>query len=584
MRREVWVLLMRIIDDTSERSGWRVLPLASGMALAMLSACTTPSGELGGVGESASSGASGSDGADSDDGADSSDGDSGGEETITCTDVAASEARLLTRVQYANTIRDLFGLSAGSWTEPEQHPWTISSHAAGPFDQVQSSPETDAAYAGFAAEVASAIEPAVLLPCAADTPDPETCANTLVLQLGRAVWRRPLLLAEISDLLTHYDTQDLTEGTRSVVEDLLSSPNFYTLREQGTPSAEDPDVLMLDDYSLAARLSYFLWNSTPDAGLLDLADAGALGDPTALEEQILLMLADSRADLAIGEMYAQMFDVRGLDGLSKADPIFEPSLGTAMETEFRMLAADLALGEDPRLATLLQSPQTFVDADLLALYGADVISTDQPPGANFERAQLDPARRGGLLTVPAVMARYSSPAQVGLTVRGLMIREALLCQLVPPEPPGVEPDPISPSDDRYELIDSLLAEPTCGVCHQMLEGPHVAFDNYDELGRWQAEIDDQPVQSEGELVAVGGGTVEFDDRAELAEELLNLPELRECMTTQYLRFALRRSVGADGDACTIEQLTDRMDETDGDLLELVVDIARSDAFRRVRPE
>ncbi len=589
-RREVWVLLMRIIDDTSERRGWRVLPLASGMALGVLSACTTPSGELGGVGESASSGASagetgdGSDGSDTgDDGSDSGDGDSSGGEPVDCeVDVEASGPRLLTRLQYANTIRDVFGVDEDEWSNPALPPWTELSDGPVPFDWMMPGPDTDMAFVALAASAAQAVEPEALLPCAVDTPDPETCAETLVLQMGRAAWRRPLTLEEISGLLVHYDGTDLTEGTRAVTQALMASPDFYTLREQGTPSAEDPGLLVLDDYSLASRLSYFLWNSTPDAALLDLAEAGALSDPNELLGHALIMMADQRARDTVGEMYLQWFDLHGVDQLDKIDPAYDTNLGVSMKTELRMLAGDIVLGNDRSLSALLQAPYTFVDSDLLALYGADVLSTEQPPSALFERAELDPARRGGLLTLPAMMTRYSDADQVGLSRRGMMIRESLLCQLLPAIPAG-EDTGLPPGTNRYEYVDELNNDGSCGGCHQLLEGPHFAFDNYDELGRWQEEIDGLPVQTDGELIAVSSEPVTFTGRAELVEELLMLPEVRTCMSDRYLRFALRRPTG-EADACTIEQLTDRMVESGDDLFDLMIDIVRSDAFRLVRPQ
>lgn len=208
--------------------------------------------------------------------------------------------------------------------------------------------------------------------------------------------------------------------------------------------------------------------------------------------RVTRMLANPRAVENVREMYAQWLQTRGLDMLVKDDPTFDSALGAAMEHELRLLASDVVLGSgDGRLATLLQAPYTFVNDGLLAFYGDDVTATDGTPGpSTFVRAQLDPEHRGGLMTLPGVMPRHSRSNRVGLSIRGLIFREAWLCNSIPPEPPDVDGD--VEGDSRYEIIESLLDQASCAGCHQILEPPQVAFDNYDELGRWQEEIEEVP--------------------------------------------------------------------------------------------
>lgn len=105
-------------------------------------------------------------------------------------------------------------LDDGPWADPSADPWPLTSRF-GPFDSMADVPAVEAGYQALATMVAQALDPAGLLPCAVDTPDPQGCAEALVSQLGRMVWRRPLTLDEAGALLAHYDEQDLVEGTRS---------------------------------------------------------------------------------------------------------------------------------------------------------------------------------------------------------------------------------------------------------------------------------------------------------------------------------------------------------------------------------
>lgn len=567
--------------------------MAAGALVCLPSACWTPSGELGGVEES------GGPSEDTDDFGDTTGPGLGGSEEGIPTDgmeadvceelgldfdVGPSAPRLLTRVQYANTVRDLFGVpDEGPWADPDIEPWTRVDRA-GLFDAMVPTAQFETGYQALATEVAQTIEPAAVLPCPLDTPDPQGCAETFVTEVGSMVWRRSLTPEEITALLVYFEDQALEEGTRAVVAAMLSMPEFYQLREQGTPSAEDPEVLVLDDHSLATRLSYFLWNSTPDGPLIARADAGGLNDPMALADEATRMLADPKAAQTVGEMYVQWTNTRRLDTLTKDAPEFDAALGSAMETELRLLAADIVLGSgDGRLASLLQSPHTFVNSGLSALYDADVLSTDDPPGATtFVRAELDPDHRGGLLSLPGVMARHSRPDRVGLSHRGIMVYESWLGLAFPPPPPDT--DPIGPpmDVDRYEYINEINSEASCAGCHVPLEDAQVMFDNYDEIGRWQTEIDGVPVQNEGSLDGLSG-TVTAAGRAELAEQLLLLRETWQTVAANHLSFAVRREM-TDEDACTVEQLTTQLEQTDGDLPDLMVDLVTSDAFARVRPE
>src|SRR5690606_33422904 len=156
---------------------------------------------------------------------------------------------------------------------------------------------------------------------------------------------------------------------------------------------------------------------------------------------------------------------------------------------------------------------------------------------------------------------------VGIARRGKILRAAWTCQQIPPPPPDVTDAP--PYDHRYDFIDAIVAEPECAGCHRQLEGPQVAFDHYDEIGRWQTTIDGVPVQSDGELVQTSSGTIAFADRAELMDALVDLPDVHACVADHHLRFALRRSLD-EVDACTVDALADRLMQTDGDLPDLMV--------------
>lgn len=573
--------------------------LAVGLAL-IGSGCTTPWGELGAVDDDDSGTTDAPDptGGETGDGGQTSGqtsgaetgGDPTGDEPPTSCelDVGSSFARAMTPRQYENTVADVLGLPAEGWS-PGSELHSLDAHdRAGPFEGVplDGAQPVAAIYQQVASDVAEAVDPALLLPCDPATPGPDACAVELVTALGRQLWRRPLEPGEVDALLQEYEGTDLLEGTRGVVEALLASPSMWTLQEAGTPWAEDPDVLVLDSWSLATRMAFFLWNSTPDEALLARAEAGALSSPMARFEEAERMLDDPRADRMLGQLYRDWLDVE-LDEVEKSPELFPeygPELAAAMEHEVQLFVSDVVLHGDSRLHTLLNAPFTYVDSQLRALYDDAVVGNPGPldPG-EFVRVDLDPQDRGGLLTLPGVMARHSGEDSLPFTARGLLIRSQLLCQQIPPPPPDIDLGPVDMSDGRYAAWEELMSDPACAGCHQLTDPLSFAFDEYDPIGRWQDDIAGEPVQTAGELLEFGGSTVSFSGRAELTELLTTLPDLTSCAVRQHVRFALRRELG-ELDECAVEQLTQQVEATDGNLRVLMRSLVVSEHFGLVRPQ
>lgn len=560
--------------------------------LALLgSGCTTTWGTLGAASEDegGSEGSTGDEpGGGQTSGAETGESTGGDEPPVVCDiDVGVSAPRRMVAVQYENTVADVLGVSPEDWETDILPP---SESGAGPFELPLSETElTQELYELAAAAVAEAVDPASLLPCDPTTPDPDACAEEAVTSLGLRLWRRPLSPAEVESLLQVYEGTDLVEGTRMLVEVLLASPNMRTLQETGTPWAGDPGVLVLDAWSLATRMSFFLWNSAPDQALLAQAESGALLDPAVRYDEVERMLADPRAERMLGQLYRDWLDVElRLDAKDPAVfPEYDPELIAAMEHEVGLFTSDVVLGGDPRLHTLLNAPFTYVDARLLELYGSDVVDPPGPPApGEFVRVDLDPARRGGVTTLTGVMTQHSFYRDMPWTARGLLVREELLCQDVPPPPPDVEipPPPPTPPEGRYETWQAAVGDPACAACHVIFDPLNFAFDEYDPLGRFQTDIAGEPVQTAGDLLDLNDGTtVSFSGRAELTQILPTLPATTECAVRQHLRFALRRDL-AEADQCAVEQLAEQVEATDGNLRVLMRSLVVGEHFTLVRPQ
>jgi hypothetical protein len=171
------------------------------------------------------------------------------------------------------------------------------------------------------------------------------------------------------------------------------------------------------------------------------------------------------------------------------------------------------------------------------------------------------------------------------TDRGLLLRQDFLCQDIPPPPPDIEIPELEPEDfeGRYDLWEATIGHPTCAGCHELFDPLNFAFDEYDPIGRFQTEVDGVPVQTAGELLRIASSPVPFSGRAELTQILPTLPEASQCVVRQHLRFALRRDLG-DDDQCAVEQLTEQVEATDGNLRVLMRSMVVGEHFTLVRPQ
>ena len=118
------------------------------------------------------------------------------------------------------------------------------------------------------------------LPCApkdAKAAD-DACTAQVISHYGNMLFRRPLSNDEIKSrvALSHSlaDKQkDFYAGLRYGLASLLQASDFVFRKEIAVPAA-DKKSYVLEPYSRATRLSYLLWNTTPDKELLDAAKNG----------------------------------------------------------------------------------------------------------------------------------------------------------------------------------------------------------------------------------------------------------------------------------------------------------------------
>jgi hypothetical protein len=494
-----------------------------------------------------------------------------------------SPLRRLTRVEYNNTVRDLLGdPSAPADRFP---PDEISGGFANNAGVLTVSPLLAEKYQDAAeALAATAVKDlAKLVGCDPVRMGEEPCARQFIERFGRRAYRRPLAPAELDRLARLYaagrEGASFARGIEVTLRAMLQSPNFLYRLELGAPGAAvaGGKLVRLTPHEVAARLSYTLWASMPDDRLFAAADRGQLATPPQVGDMARTMLADARARPAVAEFYRQWLGLGGLEQLAKdaaVYPEFTDELRAGMRAELPALIEHQLWTADHKLGTLLTAPLGFATPALARLYGV-------APGAGSAPARVTPpaAERAGLLTLPGVLAVHALPNQSSPVHRGKFVREAILCQELPPQPPNlmVTAPEVDPKRSTRERFAQHAKDEACAICHRLMDPIGFGFESYDGIGRFRAMDGGRAVDNAGELVETRDANGVFHGGRELGERLAKSGEVRDCLATQWYRFSFGRLDGP-GDACSVQALREAFAASGGDLLEVLVALVKTEAF------
>jgi hypothetical protein len=488
----------------------------------------------------------------------------------------------LTTAQYENITRDLFGAGLTiPELEPDQRLYNFSSIGAA---RTTLSGHGIDLYAQaalmIAKEVFSSDRRKTIVPCEPKTQLDPACLNTFLKTFGRRVFRRPLSDAEIhtyTTLAAQVGISDPWSSLQYVTAALLQSPNFLYRVELGERAPERPGWFRYTGYEIAARLSLLLRNSAPDLQLLAAAERGELDTAEGVMAAAERLLDDQMlTERMLEELYSEYLDLPLLDQAhfpTEMDP--RGTLGQSMREDVLETIKRIALREQGDMRTLFTTSSFMVNTDLAALYGIDA------PPAKLENVTLsDGSPRAGILTTGALLTLYGRPNRTSPTLRGLFVRQRLLCGTVPPPPPGIPA--IQDTGEAGATIREQLAEhranPTCAACHQSMDPIGLGMEDFDQFGRYRETYEDgQVVEASGEL---DGET--FTGARQLGALLAENPRATACLVRQLYRYASARLEVAS-EQQTLNELNQAFSASGYQLRPLLVALVGSDGFRYTVP-
>jgi hypothetical protein len=533
----------------------------------------------------------------------------------------------LSRVQYVNAVRDLvasLGLSTSDRdavltalapdlaSVPDDRLVGVPGEKHGGFgrlDQAIQQTTVDATYAvanhlGALLTATTARRTALLGACATNssTTDDAACLTSFINKLGRLSLRRPVTTDELAMVTqvtvtvtqvagaTPVDAAALTD----VIALLTLMPQFLYHVEEGDPLGAGPSAL--DAYALANRLSFHFWQTSPDAELRAAADSGALLTAEGYRAQVQRLFADPRTDAAVATFFAEWFRVAELTPVNafNGTPVFDAFAGSdkpaadlhlEMQREVSDLAVWLARSGGTVTDVLTSNRHVAKRADLAKLYKAAPWDGVSAP------VDLPEPERAGLLTRAAFLASVSGNTRP--VMKGLRIRNAFLCQPIPPPPPTVmaTPPPLSPDLTTREVVEHITQQPgtACFGCHSTLLNPlGFVTENFDALGRHRttqalydatgAVVAQKPVDTK--VTPLVAGLVDpVNDAREVTAALAKSGEFHTCFAQQYFRYTFDRMEDVVADGCALRDLQAAALRGDH-LADVLMSVALRDEFQK----
>jgi hypothetical protein len=414
------------------------------------------------------------------------------------------------------------------------------------------------------------------------TADEIPCARKILSSLSGEAYRRTPNNEDVESLMEFYGEarkgHDFEAGIKAALQALLASPKFV-FRFESTPTlAKAGQTYRISDIDLASRLSFFIWNTVPDAELVKLATANALHTPATLDKQVKRMLADPRAEslsTRFASQWLRLQDVEKLHPDALLFPGFDNELAQSYIRETQLFFNSI-VREDRNVLDLFNADYSFINERIARVYGIPNVV-----GEEFRRVTLPPERRGifgqGSMLMQTSVADRTSPVQ-----RGKWIMEVLLDS--PPPPP---PADVPPFDDTKaatatgkplstrERMEVHRKNPACQSCHKVIDPLGLALDNFDTLGAWRIKDNGVDIDSNGVLYDGTKMSGPGDLRAAL---LTKSDALIRVFTANLMSYALGRRIEYY-DQPSIRAIAKRAAQNGNRFSSFVLGIVNSPAFQ-----
>lgn len=460
-----------------------------------------------------------------------------------------SGLRRLTESQYRNSISDIFGpgIAVQGKFEPDRR---IGGLLAASGTTLSITPAGFEGYAKIADSIARQVvdekNRAKLIACtpkSATVPD-RGCAGQVIERYGRLLFRRPLTQDELKARLDAADrvtklSGNFYTGIRYSLTTLLSAPDFLFRAEMAVPRGDD---YTLDGYSRAARLSYMLWDTTPDSELLDAARSGALDSDAGVKTQVARLMASPRLESGMRTFFSDYLELDTLGTITK-DPTVYPKyseeVAASAREETLRTTIDLVLKKGGDFRDILVTRKTFINRPLAWVYEVPYNLNGEWMPYEFREGD----GRSGILTQAAMLSMFSHPGRSSPTKRGVALLDIFMCEPTPAPPANVDFSIVNDTNNPNlrtvrDRLNAHATVPTCASCHTHSDPMGLTLEQFDSIGVRRLKDDGRDI----DVSAVMSGK-KFSGGTGLGQYLHDNPKVPAC----FVRKLYAYGVGANSE-------------------------------------
>ena len=483
--------------------------------------------------------------------------------------------RRLTQEQYRQSIAHIFGSSVlvGGRFEPDSRQDGLTAIGAGAASIPASGLEEYSKMArAIASQVLSKPHRPFLIGC---TPKSEmepdnVCARQALSRIGRLLFRRPLTRGELDGQIAAAASAtkalgSFHAGIEFSLVSMLEAPQFLFIWERAVPDPAHPEHLRMEAFSKASRISFLLWNTTPDDELLDAAEHRKLETIEGITLQVDRLISSPRFEAGLRSFFADMLQFDKLDSLAKDRaiyPKFNFEIAAHAREETLRTISELVIAKNGDYRDLFTTRETFVTPLLGSIYKVPIVRSNGSSSTWVHYEFPENSGRSGILTHVSFVALHSYPGRTSPTLRGKALREILLCQKVPNPPANVNSNfNQDPSNPLYQTVRKRLSahatESMCTGCHKFVDPIGLAFENFDSIGAYRSQEDGAPINTSGELDAT-----KFKDVIGLGRVVHDHPATPLCLVNRLYSYGIGR-LPTDSEATWINSKLARQFAQDG---------------------
>lgn len=391
--------------------------------------------------------------------------------------------------------------------------------------------------------------------------------------LASRAFRRPLSDEDKSLFVDRHFTEGIAPEVavkRSVLL-ILKSPRFLYPEPGGAP----------DDWTVASRLALALWDSLPDAALMEAAQKGEVRTADQVRAQAARMMSDARTKAKLREFFHHWLMFEEAEEITKDQkeyPEFNEALLADLRTSLEKFVDDVVWSEASDFRQLLLDERLVVNPRLAKFYGAAA-----PAEEKFEPVKFDPSQRAGIFTHPYLLSAFAYHKSTSPIHRGVFLTRNVLGRFLKPPPMAIAfmDDKFDPTLTMREKVTELTKNANCMACHAMINPLGFSLENYDAVGRWRTLDQNKPVNPVSDYTTVDGEVIKLTGPRDVAKHAAEDASAQRGFVRQLFHFAIKQTPAAYAPE-TLDRLHAEFAKANFNMRALLTEIAVTAAMHGVK--